>query len=548
MIAYLCAIGIVALIYCLLALGLNLQFGLTRLVNFGVVAFFAVGAYTSGLLALQGVPLVLCFVAAGLLAGVLALPIGLLSLRLRDDYLAIVTLGFSEAVRISIQQESWLTKGVQGLPGLPKLFASWGSGVSDMAIFATLLALVALVAWGTVRLAASPFGRLLKAIGDDEAALSALGKDPAWFKVQVFMLGAVLAGLAGAFYAHFITFITPEQFIPLITFYVWMGLVMGGSGTVRGAVFGSLLLMVFLEGSRFAKDWVPGLAATPADVGPGGGGPGADSGHAVQAQRPVRWLGSNQMTTMLKVDAVTRLFGGFKAVDGVSLQLKAGEILGIAGTNGAGKSTLFAAIAGQQPADAGQIEFDGQDITRIAPYRRARLGLVRTFQIPREFKSLTVHENLLAAAANPQGERLLNAFFQTRSRREHEAQLADKADRILQFLNLARVRDVKAGGLSGGQKKLVELGRVLMLDPRCILLDEPFAGVNPVLIEEICDRVRELNGQGIAFIVIEHHLQALKSLSHRMIVMDRGCILAEGDPHTVLDDPRVQEAYMGGVV
>lgn len=259
MIAYLCAIGIIALIYCLLALGLNLQFGLTRLVNFGVVAFFAVGAYTSGLLSLQGVPLPLCFVAAGLLSGLLALPIGLLSLRLRDDYLAIVTLGFSEAVRISIQQESWLTHGVQGLPGLPKLFAAWG-GASDMAIFTTLLVLVALVSWGTVRLARSPFGRLLKAIGDDEAALSALGKDPAWFKVQVFMLGAALAGVAGAFYAHFITFITPEQFIPLITFYVWMGLVMGGTGTVRGAVFGSLLLMVFLEGSRFAKDWVPGVS------------------------------------------------------------------------------------------------------------------------------------------------------------------------------------------------------------------------------------------------------------------------------------------------
>ncbi|GKT01103.1 branched-chain amino acid ABC transporter permease [Acidovorax sp. SUPP3434] len=259
MIAYLCAIGVIALIYCLLALGLNLQFGLTRLVNFGVVAFFAVGAYTSGLLYLQGVPLALCFVAAGVLSGLLALPIGLLSLRLRDDYLAIVTLGFSEAVRISIQQESWLTKGVQGLPGLPKLFAAWGP-VSDVATFATLLALVALVSWGTVRLTRSPFGRLLKAIGDDEAALSALGKDPAWFKVQVFMLGAALAGVAGAFYAHFITFITPEQFIPLITFYVWMGLVMGGAGSVRGAVFGSLLLMVFLEGSRFAKDWVPGVS------------------------------------------------------------------------------------------------------------------------------------------------------------------------------------------------------------------------------------------------------------------------------------------------
>jgi len=182
-----------------------------------------------------------------------------LSLRLRDDYLAIVTLGFSEAVRITIQQESWLTQGVQGLPGLPKLFASWGP-VSDAAIFAVLLGAVALVAWGTVRLTGSPFGRLLKAIGDDEAALSALGKDPARFKVQVFMLGAALAGLAGAFYAHFITFITPEQFIPLITFYVWMGLIMGGAGSVRGAIFGSLLLMVFLEGSRFAKDWVPGVS------------------------------------------------------------------------------------------------------------------------------------------------------------------------------------------------------------------------------------------------------------------------------------------------
>ena len=260
MLAYLCAIGIVALIYALLALGLNLQFGLTRLVNFGIVAFFAVGAYTSGLLALQGVPLVVSFIAAMLLSAVLALPIGLLSLRLRDDYLAIVTLGFSEAVRITIQQEEWLTRGVQGLPGLPKMFANLASPWGDVAIFAVLVLITALVVWGTVRLARSPFGRLLRAIGDDEAALSALGKDPAWFKVQVFMLGAALFGMSGAFYAHFITFITPEQFIPLITFYVWMGLVMGGTGSVRGALFGTFLLMVFLEGSRFVKDWIPGVS------------------------------------------------------------------------------------------------------------------------------------------------------------------------------------------------------------------------------------------------------------------------------------------------
>ena len=159
MIAYLTAIGIVALIYALLALGLNLQFGLTRLVNFGVVAFFAIGAYTSALLALKGVPLLVTFSAATLLAGLSALPIGLLSLRLRDDYLAIVTLGFSESLRITIQQEEWLTKGVQGVPGIPKLFGSLGPGVSDSAQLLLLMAITALVAWGTVRLTRSPLGR-----------------------------------------------------------------------------------------------------------------------------------------------------------------------------------------------------------------------------------------------------------------------------------------------------------------------------------------------------------------------------------------------------
>jgi branched-chain amino acid transport system permease protein len=260
MIAYFVAIGIVSLIYALLALGLNLQFGLTRLVNFGIVAFFAIGAYTSALLALAGVPLVIAFICATVIASLAALPIGLLSLRLREDYLAIVTLGFSETVRIAIQQEEWLTKGVQGLPGIPKVFATLGATQSDNALFILLLVLTTLVSWGTVRLTSSPLGRLLRAIGDDEPALMALGKNPTKFKVQIFMLGAALAGLAGAFYAHFITFISPEQFLPLVTFYVWMGLIMGGSGTVRGALGGSVLLMIFLEGSRFIKDWVPGVS------------------------------------------------------------------------------------------------------------------------------------------------------------------------------------------------------------------------------------------------------------------------------------------------
>ena len=250
---------------------------------------------------------------------------------------------------------------------------------------------------------------------------------------------------------------------------------------------------------------------------------------------------------MIQVQNVSCRYGGFTAVDQVSLTLQPKEILGIAGTNGAGKSTLFAAIAGQQTASSGKIFFEGHDISQLPPYLRAQRGLVRTFQVPREFKSLTVHENLLAAAPNTQGEQLFASLISTAARNRREQELTEKADHILRFINLAKVRDTLASQLSGGQKKLLELGRVLMLDPRCILLDEPFAGGNPVLIDEICQHVHTLNARGIAFIVIEHHLQALKSLTKRLIVMDRGTVLAEGDPQAVLNDPRVQLAYMGGI-
>ena len=261
MTAYLVAVGIVALIYMLLTIGLNLQYGYTGLINFGVVAFFAIGAYTAALLTLGGWPLAPAFIVAMIAAGLLAYPIGLLSLRLSDDYLAVVTLGFSEVVRLVIQQERWLTNGVQGLPGIPRMFQSLGVGeYAELATLAVLvlcnLAAIAVM----LHLVRSPYGRLIQAIRDDEVAVEAIGKDPRRLKVQVFMLGSGLAGLAGAFYAHFITYLSPDQFLPLVTFYVWIAMIIGGTGRTSGAAVGSLILMVFLEGSRFARDWIPGVS------------------------------------------------------------------------------------------------------------------------------------------------------------------------------------------------------------------------------------------------------------------------------------------------
>lgn len=258
MTAYLIAIAIVTAIMLLLTLGLNLHYGMTGIINFGHVGFFAIGAYAAALLSAKGVPPLLAFPLAGLVAAIPAWPLGLVSLRLRDDYFAIVSLGFSEVVRLVATSEKWLTNGVQGIPGIPKLFAEAGGGLANgAAVLAVLVAVNLGAVLAMRRIAASPFGRMIEAIRDNEDAVKALGKDPARFKIQSLAVGAGLAGLAGAFYAHYIGYLSPDQFIPLVTFQIWMALIMGGVGRVSGAVVGTLILMGLLEGSRFLRDILP---------------------------------------------------------------------------------------------------------------------------------------------------------------------------------------------------------------------------------------------------------------------------------------------------
>jgi branched-chain amino acid transport system permease protein len=257
MLSYLIAIGIMTGIYGLLTLGLNLHYGYTGMINFGHVAFFAVGAYTSALIALAGYPIVLGIVIGTAAAAVMAYPLGILCLRLRADYLAIVTLSFSEIVRVVIISEEWLTNGTRGLAGIPRPFANFPFGGADLAYLLLAGAVLLLSVLVIRKLTNSPFGRLIRAIRDDEDAVRAVGRDPASLKVKVLMLGGGFAGLAGAFYAHYVTYISPDQFLPIITFYVWIAMIMGGAGTLSGAIAGSAILLIFLEGSRFLRDIVP---------------------------------------------------------------------------------------------------------------------------------------------------------------------------------------------------------------------------------------------------------------------------------------------------
>jgi branched-chain amino acid transport system permease protein len=257
MLSYLVAIGIITGIYGLLTLGLNLHYGYTGLINFGHVAFFAVGAYTSALLSLAGYPFAVGLFAGTVAAFLMAYPLGMLCLRLRADYLAIVTLSFSEIVRLVIVSEEWLTNGTRGLAGIPRPLGWLGPGKADLAYFGLVAAAVIVSVLFIRRLATSPFGRLIQAVRDDEDAVRSVGKDPASLKVQVLMLGGALAGLAGGLYAHYVTYISPDQFLSIITFYVWIAMIMGGAGTISGAIVGSGILLLFLEGSRFLRDVVP---------------------------------------------------------------------------------------------------------------------------------------------------------------------------------------------------------------------------------------------------------------------------------------------------
>lgn len=252
--------------------------------------------------------------------------------------------------------------------------------------------------------------------------------------------------------------------------------------------------------------------------------------------------------TILNVNNVSHSFGGVKVLDDVSIKVTQGALVGLIGTNGAGKSTLFSVMTGAFPSDEGIVMFKGKSINGLSDFERAQLGLVRTSQVPREFSYLSVMQNLLVAGQGHPGESLISVFMRPNAVATFERKLAERAEEVLEFLNLKRVAHENAANLSGGQKKLLEMGRLLMLEPSCMLLDEPFAGVNPILIEELGQKICELNEQGMSILIIEHNLQALAKIVEEMYVMDSGRVIAHGLPSTLLEDESVRQAYMGGVL
>ena len=275
-------------------------------------------------------------------------------------------------------------------------------------------------------------------------------------------------------------------------------------------------------------------------------GSGARPAGAGQPLPAGRRAAASTADCMIVIDDLRMSFGGIRAVDGASLTIESGAITGLIGPNGAGKTTLFNVVAGVYRPTSGRIFLEGEEITGLPPHELFAKGVLRTFQVAHEFSTLTVRENLMMVPAGQSGERLLDVWLRPRKIREQEAAIRAKANEVIEFLKLDAVADELAGNLSGGQKKLLELGRTMMAEPRVVLLDEVGAGVNRTLLKEIAGAILRLNlHRGYTFCIIEHDMELISLLCDPVIVMAEGKVLTQGSAPVVQADERVIEAYLG---
>jgi len=585
---YLIILSVYAAVDIIACLGLSQQFGVAGVTNFGFIIFQAAGAYVAAVLALPpdtanggfqvyvggfSLPFPLPWLGAAAAGGLLALPFTFLfGRRLRGDFAAVGLLVTAVLLNLLVTNYRPLFNGDAGLAAVPTPLSS-GMFVETSKAYQYAFAIAGLVVagaayWFVRRITESPYGRTLRAMRDNDKVADSLGKNIVALRTGALVLGGAIAGLSGAVLVSFIGVWAPSAWSYAETIVLFTAVIIGGAGNHAGAMLGAVLVPVgFEEVTRFINNsdptlppnllpslqWVAiGLLITlflwlrPRGVLPERKRVIAVPETGPADAQPAARVRFEKKDEILRASRVSREYGGVRAVAGVSLSIRSGTLTGLIGPNGAGKSTLLALLAGTEKVSAGQIVYRGRDITALPAYRRARAGLVRTFQLASEFKRLTVLENLIAAAPAHRGDSFFGAVAGRRYWGADESRAIARAAALIDSFGLSAHANDYAGDLSGGQRRLVEIMRALMAEPDLLLLDEPMAGVYPELARRIGAALRRLCEQGMTILMVEHELAIMDEFCDPVVVMADGAILAEGTMAELRDRAEVVEAYLVG--
>ncbi len=554
---------ILSLVLAIGASGLNVITGFTGYLSLSQGAFIGIGAYVGAILATRFPdiePLVWAPIA-GVIAAVVAMLLGLVTYRSRGPAFVIITVAFLFLIQFVAIEWVPVTNGTAGLTlPLPDWPEAWGNWPFHLTLCA-LLGLSVLMTWWIRR---TKFGMGLIAIREDEGKAGTIGVNAPVYKLLAFGLSALFVGMAGSVYGYYLSFVDPIGMFSIITSaLIVLAVILGGRGTIFGPVLGAFIIQpvniyanqafgggnarLVLFGGLLVllvivlpKGILPTLASL-IEKARARGTVGLSGARLNPLDRPLVRAEQRRPEptgkTLLEVRGLHKSFGGNHAVDDCSFTVPEGSITALIGPNGSGKTTVFNLISGTMTPDKGEILLDGQRIDNISPWSRAHRGLGRTFQITRLFREMTVLENVVAPLRNfSVGQLGIGAVSGSE---------AARAEELLEFVGMAAYRDARAGALSYGQQKLVELAQVLMLDPKLILLDEPAGGINPTLIERMGDLIRELNADGKTFLLVEHNMPFVVGLCDPIRVLARGAVIAQGTPEQIQKDPLVLDAYLG---
>ncbi len=586
------------------AWGLNLEFGVAGVPNFAYIVLVATGAYTYSVMTLgpssgngnfqryivgARLPYPAAILVASAVAAVLGAVIGITGLkRLRPDYQAMAMLVVSITATTIVIADVSLVNGAAGLALIPNPLHSLGGGSRQAWSYVGMVFAICVLVYGVLRrFSSGPFGRLLRAMRDDEEAALSIGKNVVALRIAVQAVGGAMAGLSGALLAGFIGGWSPSAWLFIETMALLTAIIVGGMGSDWGVVAGTLIVpTLIVQGVQFLPtvggnpELIPQLGwiilglltigfifFRPAGLVPerrptaGRGAarglmaapPGRDAAvldlvsslpAAVGRRRPLD--DAERRDDILAVTEIQRDFGGVRAVDGATFTVARRSITGLIGPNGAGKSTALGIVSGFIPPGRGTIRFDGVDVTGVQAYRRARLGLVRTFQLSHEFGSLTTLENLIVAAPRARSESTLGVLGGRRYWGREEREITERARALLALFGMEDKTYERARQLSGGQKRMLELMRAVMTEPALLLLDEPTAGLSPMLTQKLGDACLALREQGLSILLVEHELDTVDRLCDTVVVMVQGKVFAEGSMADLRTRREVQEAYIAG--